>query len=203
MGLDANYAADIEGGPAWAAVREYHEDGIAFWRRHGVHHPFLLSQYTGDGRRYHRSFSKIGFRPEHAHLVSFAELLRVPTVGRRRAHPGGFDLAHLERLRSWMFEGAPKNVFVTSDVLRLSRPTRVFPWLTAPVVAAGTAMTVGREVERLDGLPVPPLLELRQVPAADGRGGGGYPCFAAGPVSVTAQKICRGRRHEVAHSRGA
>ena len=57
VGLDANYAADIEGGPAWAAVRDYHEDGIAFWRRHGVHHPFLLPQYTGDGRRYHSSFS--------------------------------------------------------------------------------------------------------------------------------------------------
>jgi hypothetical protein len=140
VGLDANYAANIENGPVWQAVREYHEDGVSFWRRNGVHHPFLIRQYTGDGRRYHRSFSKIGFRPEHAHLVSFVELLPVPTVGRSKLSPEDFDRAHLERLRAWMFDGAPKQVFVTSDVLRLTRPTGVFPWLATSIVAAGTTL---------------------------------------------------------------
>jgi hypothetical protein len=79
VGLDANDAADIENSPIFQELLADHEDGTAFWRRHGVHHPFLLPQYTADGRRYRRTFAKIGFRPEHAELVSFIELLHLPT----------------------------------------------------------------------------------------------------------------------------
>ena len=74
---------------------EYHEDGVAFWLRHGVHHPFLLPEYRGDGRRYHRTFSRIGFTPRHAELVSFVELLHVPSVGRSKLAPQDLDPAHL------------------------------------------------------------------------------------------------------------
>ena len=52
IGLDANYAGDIERSPIFPALLQYHEDGPGFWRGNGVHHPFLLPCYKGDGRRY-------------------------------------------------------------------------------------------------------------------------------------------------------
>src|SRR4051812_18140893 len=73
IGLDANYDENLERSPSFQTVLEYHRDGVAFWRRHGVHHPFLLPDYRGDGWRYHRTFARIGFSPQHAELVSFAE----------------------------------------------------------------------------------------------------------------------------------
>jgi hypothetical protein len=60
VGLDANYSLDLEQSPSFRRVLEYHEDGVAFWQRYGVHHPFLLPEYRGDGRRYHRTFARIG-----------------------------------------------------------------------------------------------------------------------------------------------
>lgn len=38
--------------------------------------------FRGDGRTYHKRFSRIGFDAGDADLVSFVELLRVPTYGR-------------------------------------------------------------------------------------------------------------------------
>ena len=38
--------------------------------------------YCGDGRRYQRTFSPIGFTPADADGVSFVGLLHVPTFGR-------------------------------------------------------------------------------------------------------------------------
>src|SRR5690349_6421729 len=69
VGLDANYDERIATSTIFSNVLEYHSDGVAFWRAHGVHHPFLLPGYSGDGRVYHRNFARIGFRREHAHLV--------------------------------------------------------------------------------------------------------------------------------------
>ena len=77
VGLDANYAEDIEAHPIYSDVLEYHADGVAFWQGHGVHHPFLLPSYSGDGRRYHLNFARIGFAPTQAEQVSFVELLHV------------------------------------------------------------------------------------------------------------------------------
>jgi len=48
VGLDANYAANIEANPIFPSLIRYHEDGAGFWRESRVHHPFLLPQYTGD-----------------------------------------------------------------------------------------------------------------------------------------------------------
>lgn len=119
VGLDANYAADIEHSPIFAKLLAYHEDGPAFWHKHGVHHPFLLPQYAGDGRRYHQSFAKIGFLPEHADLVSFIELLHLPTVGRSSLVPKDLDSTHLRWLRSAVFSGRAKYVFLSAGVVRL------------------------------------------------------------------------------------
>ncbi len=96
VGLDANYSPDIERSAIFPQLLDYLSDGVAFWQRTGVHHPFLLSAYGNkDGAKYHRSFARIGFRPEHAPLVSFIELLHLPTYGKSKLAVGDLDLEHL------------------------------------------------------------------------------------------------------------
>jgi len=148
VGLDANDAADIERSPIFPGLLAYYEDGPAFWRRHGVHHPFLLPQYTGDGRRDHRTFARIGFRPEHADLVSFIELLHLPTVGRSTLVPADLDPTHLERLETLIFEGAARFVFLSAGVARLMRATGRFPRLGAAQTSAGAMRILHRDASR-------------------------------------------------------
>jgi hypothetical protein len=83
VGLDANYDEEIANSRIFSKIQEYHDDGVAFWRKYEVHHPFLLDEYPGAGRRYHQTFAQIGFTPAHADLVSFVELLHVPTSGHK------------------------------------------------------------------------------------------------------------------------
>jgi hypothetical protein len=142
VGLDANYAADIEDSPSFPEILAYHEDGPAFWREFGVHHPFLLPGYTGDGRRYHRTFAKIGFQPEHAEMVSFAELLHVPTVGRSSLVPTDLDASHLARLRAAIFSGTAKHIFLSAGVVRLMQATGRFRELGSPRPTAGALKTL-------------------------------------------------------------
>jgi len=60
VGLDANYSADIEQSPIFPQLLDYLADGVAFWRKTGVHHPFLLPAYGNkDGTKYHRSFADL------------------------------------------------------------------------------------------------------------------------------------------------
>ena len=148
VGLDANYAADIECSPIFAELLAYHEDGSAFWRRHGVHHPFLLTQYQGDGRRYHRTFARIGFRPEHADLVSFIELLHLPTVGRSLLEPGDLASTHLKALNKFIFEGGAKFIFISAGVARLMRSTGLFPKLGQPVPASSALRVMHQDADR-------------------------------------------------------
>jgi hypothetical protein len=137
VGLDANYSPDLEDSPVFESVLEYHEDGIAFWRRTGVHHPFLLPQYRGDGRRYHRTFARIGFGPQHAELVSFIELLHVPTVGRNKLLPHDLDANHLKLVSEAIFCGRAEHIFVSSGVLRLMQASKAFPCLGAAQAPSG------------------------------------------------------------------
>jgi len=129
IGLDANYDTGVEGKPIFTKLQEYHEDGVAFWRSHQVHHPFLLDQYFGDGRFYHRSFSRIGFKPEHAAQVSFIELLHVPTVGRSKLVPADLSRQHLNMLNEVVLAGAAQHIFIPQGVARLMQATGQFAWL--------------------------------------------------------------------------
>ncbi|WP_232540098.1 hypothetical protein [Azohydromonas aeria] len=138
VGLDANYAPDIERSPIFDSVVEYHRDGVAFWRQHGVHHPFLLPGYGGDGRRYHQNFSRIGFGPEQAHRVSFIELLHVPTVGRSQLTVDDLNPAHLERINRAILDGQARHTFLSAGVVRLMQASGRFPWLTLRPKPAGT-----------------------------------------------------------------
>ena len=129
IGLDANYDAAVESKPIFTKLQEYHEDGVAFWRNHQVHHPFLLPQYSGDGRFYHRSFSRIGFKPEHAPQVSFIELLHIPTVGRSKLVSADLSSQHLHMLNEVVLAGSARHIFVPQAVARLMQATGQFAWL--------------------------------------------------------------------------
>jgi hypothetical protein len=129
VGLDANYGSQIEHESIFPKIHEYHDDGVAFWHKYGIHHPFLLHEYSGDGKFYHRSFAQIGFKPEHANLVSFVELLHLPSVGRNKITIDDLDLHHLNYLNSAILEGSPSHIFLPISVARLMKKTGVFPWL--------------------------------------------------------------------------
>ena len=129
IGLDANYAENIEQSPIFPSLLQYHQDGPGFWRRSGVHHPFLLPAYRGDGRRYHQTFAKIGFQPQHADLVSFTEVLHLPTVGRSSLTHRDLERSHLEDIRRAMFSGNAKFTFLSAGVRRLMVATGLFPEL--------------------------------------------------------------------------
>ena len=148
IGLDANYDENIEHTPTFKSVLEYHQDGVAFWCRHGVHHPFLLPEYRGDGRRYHRTFAQIGFTARHAALVSFAELLHVPTVGRNKLAPQDLEPSHLQMLNSAILNGKAQHIFVSAGVVRLMRASGAFPWLAKEPTASSPLPVLYREPSR-------------------------------------------------------
>ncbi len=133
VGLDANYDAHIESSLAFPCVLEYHDDGIAFWQRHKVHHPFLVAGYRGDGQRYHRNFARIDFEPKDACRVSFVELLHIPTVGRSQLEAKDLDSAHLDNLNALIQCGAKRNVFLSDKVVRLMLASGHFGWLPNPI----------------------------------------------------------------------
>jgi hypothetical protein len=150
VGLDANYSAGLDGSPAFPSVLEYHRDGVSFWRRHGVHHPFLLPAYRGDGRRYHLNFARIGFTPQDAKKISFVELLHVPTVGRSQLDVGDLDHHHLQWIDALVTADRLRHVFLSAGVLRLMFASRRFSWLqprgqsadVLPVLYAGAKTKV-------------------------------------------------------------
>jgi len=137
VGLDANYDAEFESAQVFQQVLEYHRDAVTFWRRHGVHHPFLLRSYSGDGRRYHRNFARIGFTPTDAEKISFVELLHLPTLGRSKLDAQDLDRRHLAWIGSLVTSGAKRAVFVSPRVVRLMRASGEFHWLASNPGAAG------------------------------------------------------------------
>lgn len=141
VGLDANYAPELFSYPAFRdRILEYHRDGAAFWKRHGVHHPFLLEDYplqrTSGGVPYHRKFGKMGLTPEFAEYISFVELLNVPTTGStdRKKFWELFDLDYAKRLDR-IFAGGkgPRLVLFPKSVIdyMLAAKARhgIFQWL--------------------------------------------------------------------------
>jgi len=142
VGRDANYSEAISDHPFFDRIIEYHEDGVGFWQRHGVHHPFLLPSYPFDrvrgGVKYHATFAKMGLGSEVAPLTSFVELLDVPTIGVTGAgEEGVFESLlsdrHLERLESLILGGSERIVFISpsvrNDMWRYGKRYGRFRWL--------------------------------------------------------------------------
>jgi hypothetical protein len=129
VGLDANYDRNID--EKLPEVFQYLEDGVSFWRQYGkgVHHPFRLPGYKGSGKRYHDKFAEIDFSPQHASMVSFVELLHLPTTGRSALTLSDLSSNHLSWLARIFENGSAKHVFMPASVTRLMRRTKFFPWL--------------------------------------------------------------------------
>lgn len=145
VGLDANYDSNID--ETLPEVFDYLDDGVAFWRQNakGVHHPFRLSHYHGNGKKFHDRFAEIGFTPKHAALVSFVELFHLPTTGRSRLASTDLSSDHLCSLAQIFDEGSAEYVFISPGVARLMRRTGHFPWLPPTPLRIDGDLPVFRE----------------------------------------------------------
>lgn len=129
IGLDANYK-NIKDKEILREILDYHNDGVSYWRnKKRYHHPFMLPHYRGAGKRYHSKFAEIGFAPEDAELVSFIELLHLPTTGTSHLKPADLSRDHLRYLAKILDCGSARYVFLSPAVARLMRQTREFAWL--------------------------------------------------------------------------
>lgn len=142
VGLDANYHVDIEKMSISPKVFEYHENGEKFWHAHEVHHPFLLQEYRGDGKRYHQNFERIGFKAKHAHLISFVELFHLPTVGHNKLSVDDLDITHLKRLNQAILEGEATHIFISPTVASLMRASGAFNWLPNKSIDTADVLSV-------------------------------------------------------------
>jgi hypothetical protein len=146
MGLDANFAPDIELMEFFSYIQEYLTDGVEFWTKHKTHHPFLLKDYKGDGVTYHKRFAKLNLDSSYADKLSFVELLDVPTFGKT-----DFDkfyqllnLNHLSNLESiFLNPSQEKTIFISRGVFhqleRIKKIYKIFNWLPElPEVKANT-----------------------------------------------------------------
>ncbi|MCX5855133.1 MAG: hypothetical protein NTZ24_11320 [Deltaproteobacteria bacterium] len=136
VGLDANYDICIQNNPIFMELLNYLDNGVEFWKKQGVHHPFLLPTYQGDGQYYHKTFSAIGFGPKNAADVSFIELLNVPTYGKSALVVKDLvdkdkpeKLKHLQRVNAAILNGSARYVFIPGSVAKLMRASGQSPWL--------------------------------------------------------------------------
>lgn len=129
VGLDANYDANID--EKLPETFNYLDDSVTWWQTNEerVHHPFLLPHYRGSGRRYHVKFAEIGFTPENAGIVSFVELLNIPTTGRSNLILADLCADYLSELNNKFDTGAANYIFVSRKVTELMRQSRRFPRL--------------------------------------------------------------------------
>ncbi|MFN4764583.1 hypothetical protein ACKGJN_15750 [Gillisia sp. Q332] len=81
VGKDPNWAVDIDLSPIFNLVRDYLRDGVEFWEKHEIHHPFLHPKYDGEGKKYHKTISKLNFKSDYADKISFVEIIGFPTTG--------------------------------------------------------------------------------------------------------------------------
>ncbi|MCK9505144.1 MAG: hypothetical protein M0Q95_13310 [Porticoccaceae bacterium] len=143
LSSDANYAPEISNHPFFQYILEYQRDGVSFWKKYGVHHPFLLDSFpfnkTGHGRPYHNNIRKLGLNASYADKISFLELLDIPTIGNKSEDRKQFySLVSGQHLRSIdnLIKNDSGRLFlvpggVLEDMLYLKKRYPVFPWLTS------------------------------------------------------------------------
>lgn len=86
VGRDPNWASDIKTVRLFRYISEYLTDGVSFWNKYKIHHPFLLPNYKGDGKRYHKIFSKLNIESSFSNKISFVELIGFPTTGNAKSN---------------------------------------------------------------------------------------------------------------------
>ena len=119
VGRDPNWSINLEEMEMFNFISEYLNDGIAFWNKYKIHHPFLLPNYKGDGKRYHKIFSKLKLSSELSSEISFIELIGFPTTGMAKSDNKSFlnyllsedNSEHLVKLDSYLND-TTKTIFV-------------------------------------------------------------------------------------------
>lgn len=81
VGKDPNWSATIDTCGLYDLVTEYLTDGVSFWKKYNIHHPFLHPNYKGDGKKYHQAVARIKLESEFEDNISFVELIGFPTTG--------------------------------------------------------------------------------------------------------------------------
>jgi hypothetical protein len=85
-----------------------------------IHHPFLLPNYKGDGKQYHKNFSKLNVGSCASTKISFVELIGFPTTGMAKSNKKDV----LENLMS----EANKNHLIKLDSLKDSNKIIFIAW---------------------------------------------------------------------------
>lgn len=160
LSSDANYSPEISKHPFFKCIIEYQKDGIAFWKKHGCHHPFMLSNYPKefdrrkDGVPFHRNFSKLGLQAKpHAEHISFLEILDVPTIGNKSENKKlFFDLVcrdHLKYIDRLVHGGGHKLFIVSKGVLDdINEIKKIYPNLFSWYAAS---LQGGRFLKEING----------------------------------------------------
>ena len=91
VGRDPNWAINIDESPIFSLVQEYLSDGVGFWQKYNIHHPFLHPKYDGDGKKYHKAISRLNFENNLANQISFIEIIGFPTTGMSSTNHKQFD----------------------------------------------------------------------------------------------------------------
>lgn len=130
LGLDANWDKYIETNEAFLYIEEYLNNGVVFWKKYGIHHPFLLPEYRKKGGyKYHQRFSKLGISKEYADDISFVELVKVPTFGTstkgKKEYQSLIDTDYIKHLNDIIFDDRNKIVFLSrtlyEDILKIKK----------------------------------------------------------------------------------
>lgn len=142
LGRDANYSENISSSTFFNRILEYHTDGISFWKKHHVHHPFLLDDYPFDKRKggvkYHKTFAKMNLTSDMAEHISFVELLDVPTIGNTGSGTQSDFLSlvnskHLQRLDK-LVTGSQHRLLLLSpslinQIILVNKQMGIFDWV--------------------------------------------------------------------------
>ncbi len=119
LSSDANFDKNIESMPIFPKIEEYLKDGVSFWKKYSIHHPFMLPEYKGDGKKFHEKFSNFNLDKSYADRISFIELFEKPTYGKKDDLQLSklFNKEHWKKLENWIFNSSQeKIVFIATGV---------------------------------------------------------------------------------------
>jgi hypothetical protein len=152
---DANYSPEISEHVFFNRILEYHADGVEFWKRHAVHHPFLLDTFPFDktqhGRPFHARFRKLNLDSSYAPHISFLELLDIPTIGNKSSDRASFynlvSVRHLKYLDNLITGGGHRLIFVSrgvlNDMYKMRLKHNVFQWLEKQTASKKYSFDIG------------------------------------------------------------
>ena len=145
LNTDANYPEELTAdNKFFKYIKDYHKNGVSFWKEHKVHHPFLLDEYPFPRNRgevpFHRNISRLFPNSSYAEYISFIELLDVPTYGNRNNNMKKFykliNKEHLKWIDNLVYSDSGKLIFASirangafNVMRRIKRRYKVFDWL--------------------------------------------------------------------------